>query len=97
MTPEERFALEKRLRLKTLYEAGWCCEACGARCDLHVDHMKSRALHPALKLDEENLCVLCAVCHELKTNGLIRVARRPDGTLHVRRPRRWNDPPPRAP
>ena len=97
MTLEERIALEKYLRAKMLWKAGWRCEACGGRCDLHVDHIETRALHPRLIFDEANLCVLCATCHSLKTNGLIRVARLADGTLRVTRPARWNEPPRRAP
>jgi len=96
MSREERMALEKQLRAIALWKAGWRCEACGGRCDLHVDHIETRALHPRLIFDEANLCVLCLVCHALKTNGIIRVARLSDGTLRVTRPSRWNEPPPRA-
>ena len=96
MSREERIALEKQLRSMALWKAGWRCEACGGRCDLHVDHIETRALHPRLIFDEATLCVLCLVYHALKTNGIIRVARLPDGTLRVTRPSRWNEPPPRA-
>jgi len=65
---------------------GWKCLACGARCDLQVDHVKSRALYPALRWDPRNVWSTCARCHSMKSDGILKVERLPDGRLRITRP-----------
>ena len=47
---------------------------------------------PALErgLPPEEVDRLCGLCHGMKTKGLLRIRRRPDGTLEIRWPTRWN-------
>ena len=46
-----------------------CCEWCGAKGPgLHVDHIKSVRQRPDLWDDLSNLRVLCASCHEKRSN-----------------------------
>jgi len=97
MTIAERFERDARFRLEVLWTAGWRCAGCGARCELEVDHIRTRALNPRLRWDVTNGCVLCASCHAAKTTGLLRVERLPDGSLAFARPSRWKRPPERGP
>ena len=82
-------------RYEQLWLSGWRCEVCGARWDLTIDHVESRAQAPKRRWDRSNGACLCGGCHDLKTNGLLRIRRRPDGTLEIRRPSESNRPPER--
>ena len=65
---------------------GWRCVACDKRCDLTVDHIKTRGLYPRLRWDPLNCTTLCNRCHEMKTAGIIRLERLADGSLRITRP-----------
>ena len=41
------------------------CSACGSEKDLECHHIEPFFLHPEKELDENNLIVLCRVCHFL--------------------------------
>ena len=51
-------ALSLKLRTETPY-----CQKCGRKEHLQVHHLLPRKLYPQLILDERNLVVLCARCH----------------------------------
>lgn len=40
------------------------CEICGKTFSLDVHHILSRAEHPSLTFDKENLIILCEECHK---------------------------------
>jgi 5-methylcytosine-specific restriction endonuclease McrA len=95
---EERLERDRTFRLEALWQAGWRCVACGARCRLEVDHIRSRARHPRLRWDPSNRAVECSVCHGLKTSGILRIDPGVDGgPPRVSRPSKWNRPPERGP
>lgn len=52
-------ALRRRLRRR----AAGMCEVCGSTDELHAHHIKPWASHPDLRLDLDNLMLLCAPCH----------------------------------
>lgn len=54
------------LRLKKLNECPLCC-VCGSKEHLHIDHIKAPRGDKTLFFNENNLQVLCAACHRLKT------------------------------
>jgi len=64
------------LRMKALKANGGRCECCGAtskdiglngqRVRLHVDHIKPLSKHWGMRLDAENLQVLCGECNKGK-------------------------------
>lgn len=62
----------RRVRFMALKASNGRCQACGASresgAELNVDHIKPRALFPALALDLENLQVLCSECNHGKGN-----------------------------
>lgn len=68
----ERFYVSKEwraLRYKALIIHGrrcMCCFAIGK--ELHVDHIKPMSKYPALKLDINNLQILCKDCNLGKSN-----------------------------
>lgn len=54
------------LRYEVLKKYGNSCMSCGISCrgkQLHIDHIKPRAVFPELSLDINNLQVLCADCN----------------------------------
>ena len=57
----------KRVRYEVLKEHGAKCMLCGATKEsgavICVDHIKPRALFPALELDKGNMQVLCNDCN----------------------------------
>lgn len=57
----------RALRMKVLVRWGARCQCCGVTPNdgavMHVDHIKPRARHPELALDEENMQVLCEDCN----------------------------------
>ena len=58
----------RRLRVKILEKYECRCMMCGRspkeyRVVIHVDHIKPRASHPKLELDEDNLQLLCEDCN----------------------------------
>lgn len=62
----------RRVRMEALKKYGARCQCCGATPALgavmNVDHIKPRALFPALALDVDNLQVLCSDCNHGKGN-----------------------------
>ena len=60
----------KTVRYKALKKYGPTCMLCGAKAadgaKICVDHIKPRALYPALELDVENLQILCDECNRGK-------------------------------
>ena len=59
----------KRSEIKELYNCK--CAVCGSaeKCEAH--HIISLSVLPQLKLDNDNLILLCSHCHKLVHNGLI--------------------------
>lgn len=60
-----------RLRYKAFKKCGNRCQLCGVGPDqdiLHVDHIKSKSLYPALEFDLDNLQILCSLCNLGKAN-----------------------------
>lgn len=53
----------RRLRRLLRTRAGGKCEGCGSRQFLHMHHVKPWATHPDLRLDLDNLRLLCVGCH----------------------------------
>jgi HNH endonuclease len=53
----------KRLRRIVFARDGAACSICEAIRDLHLHHVKPWAQHPELRLDPDNLIVLCRSCH----------------------------------
>ena len=63
----------RRLRYKVLKKFNGCCCLCGRSHQkhgvvIHVDHIKPRSKYPELKLDENNLQLLCEDCNLGKSN-----------------------------
>jgi 5-methylcytosine-specific restriction endonuclease McrA len=62
----------RKVRMEALKKYGARCAACGATAmdgvRLHVDHIRPRALYPALALTLENLQILCEECNHGKGN-----------------------------
>lgn len=56
----------EELRYEVLKERRPQCECCGGRQEIHVDHIKSRFMHPWLALDKSNLQILCGPCNRGK-------------------------------
>lgn len=58
------------LRYRILLKCGRRCMCCGRTPEdgvkIHVDHIKPRATHPELALEESNLQVLCGECNKGK-------------------------------
>jgi 5-methylcytosine-specific restriction protein A len=53
----------RRLRRQLLTRAACMCEVCGQTDGLHMHHVKSWAEHPELRLELDNLMLLCQPCH----------------------------------
>lgn len=60
---------KKRREITDLYEGK--CAICGDTTNLQVHHIVPLSVLPELKLDNNNLILLCGRCHELCHNGLI--------------------------
>lgn len=58
----------KQLRYATLKRYGPVCMACGATEQLNVDHIKPLRKYWKLRLDPENVQVLCGQCNHGKGN-----------------------------
>jgi hypothetical protein len=59
------------LRNNVLKTYGRICMRCGSKDNIHVDHIKPRSLYPELKLDFDNMQVLCGSCNCSKGNRRI--------------------------
>lgn len=71
----------KELRYITLRTYGFMCMACYRKgVELHVDHIKPVSIHPELRLNPNNLQVLCRECNLGKSN-LFMDDLRPNTTL----------------
>lgn len=59
----------KRSEIKQLYNGK--CALCGSaeKCEAH--HIISLSVLPQLRLDNDNLILLCSRCHKLVHNGII--------------------------
>jgi 5-methylcytosine-specific restriction endonuclease McrA len=53
----------RRLRRLVRNRAACMCEVCGSTDQLHVHHIRGWADHPELRLDPDNLMLLCRGCH----------------------------------
>jgi hypothetical protein len=53
----------QNLRYEVLRKSKGCCELCGDKNTLQVDHIKPRSKYPELELDISNLQVLCRPCN----------------------------------
>lgn len=53
----------RRLRRQLRNRAACMCEVCGSTDDLHMHHIKSWAEYPDLRLELDNLMLLCRDCH----------------------------------
>lgn len=60
---------KKRREIMNLYNCK--CALCGSDDNCQVHHIVAMAVLPELKLDNNNLILLCGHCHELCHNGLI--------------------------
>ena len=60
---------KKRSEIKQLYNNH--CAICGSaeKCEAH--HIISLSVLPQLKLDNDNIILLCSRCHKLVHNGII--------------------------
>jgi len=58
----------KKLRYDTLVRYGPSCQACGSKKHIQVDHIKPVSRYWELRLDPENVQVLCAACNMGKLN-----------------------------
>ena len=62
----------RELRKLALSIYGHKCMKCGSapknRSKINVDHIKCRKFYPELRLDLENLQILCSYCNRLKGN-----------------------------
>lgn len=59
----------RELRYQIIKKYGRKCQACYAvNVRIHVDHIKPISLFPELKLDQDNLQILCADCNLGKSN-----------------------------
>ena len=56
------------VRYDALKRSSGACELCGAKDELHVDHIKPRSLFPELAYELSNLQVLCKSCNFGKGN-----------------------------
>lgn len=53
----------RRVRRFVRNRAACMCELCGSTDQLHVHHIKSFTQFPELRLDPDNLMLLCRGCH----------------------------------
>lgn len=60
---------KKRREISKLY--GERCALCGSDENCQVHHIVPIAILPELKLDNNNLILLCSSCHTAVHNGLI--------------------------
>lgn len=60
---------KKRREIKLLY--GNKCQLCNSSKNLQVHHIISIDVLPELRLDNNNLILLCSHCHSLCHNGII--------------------------
>lgn len=49
------------------------CSNCGRTDQLDIDHIKSRGAHPELRMELSNIQWLCRPCHQLKTDGILKI------------------------
>lgn len=60
---------KKRREINDLY--GGKCAVCGSDCNCQVHHIIPLSVLPELKLDNNNLVLLCGKCHELAHNSIL--------------------------
>lgn len=60
----------KEWRRSVLERDNYACVQCGAKENLHCDHIKAWSTHPELRLDVANGRVLCLECHKKTDNYL---------------------------
>lgn len=60
---------KKRKEIKALY--GGKCAICGSTENCQTHHIVPMAVVPELKLDNDNLILLCNKCHELAHNAIL--------------------------
>jgi hypothetical protein len=53
----------RRLRRQLRNRADCMCEACGSTDELHMHHIRPWAEYPELRMDLDNLMLLCRGCH----------------------------------
>ena len=58
----------KKLRAWALKKYGRKCRSCGSTSDIEVDHILPRSLYPKLKLNKDNVQILCSSCNKVKSN-----------------------------
>ena len=59
----------KRAEIKELYNGK--CANCGSTENCEAHHIISLAVLPQLKLDNDNIVLLCSGCHKLAHNNII--------------------------
>lgn len=60
---------KKRREISSLYNGK--CALCGSTNNVQVHHIIPISVLPELKLENENLILLCGTCHELAHNAII--------------------------
>lgn len=60
---------KKRREITALYNGK--CALCGSADNIQVHHIIPIAILPELKLENDNLILLCSNCHELAHNAII--------------------------
>lgn len=60
---------KKRSEIKQLYNNH--CAVCGSTENCEAHHIISLSVLPQLRLDNDNLILLCSHCHKLAHNGII--------------------------
>ena len=60
---------KKRREINDLY--GGKCAVCGSTDNVQVHHIIPLSVLPELKLDDNNLVLLCSTCHELAHNAIL--------------------------
>jgi 5-methylcytosine-specific restriction endonuclease McrA len=53
----------RRLRRQLRNRAACMCETCGSTDDLHMHHVRPWAEYPELRMELDNLMLLCRGCH----------------------------------
>lgn len=64
---------KKRREIKRIYNGK--CALCGSTLNVEAHHIIPLAVLPQLRLDNNNIILLCSHCHKLAHNGLVSQAK----------------------